>query len=85
MHVASGAENHVLAMKSRHLGQTQPCLYGEQDECVIAPAIPCLLIGRGQQGIDFGAREEWHQRSCKTLVGNGQYALDLGRMRRHLE
>jgi hypothetical protein len=36
MHVASGAENHVLAMKSRHLGQTQSGLYGEQDECVIA-------------------------------------------------
>ena len=44
---------------------------------MITPAGPCALIRRGQQGIDFGTREEWDQGSRESLAGNGQHPLDL--------
>lgn len=52
---------------------------------MVAPAVPGAPIRSGEQGIDFRAREESDQGAGKTLAGDREHALDLGRMSRELE
>jgi hypothetical protein len=52
---------------------------------VIASAKPGALIGCGEQRLDFRTREKVNQGPRETLAGDGEHALNLGRMRRSFE
>src|SRR5262249_55663854 len=38
---------------------------------------PGVLIGRGQESLDFRSSQEAHQRASLPFVGDGEHALDL--------
>jgi hypothetical protein len=84
-HVGTGSQDDVLALESGHLREAQAGLYGQQYEGVITPARPGVLIGGGQQDIDFGTSEKLDQGPGKTLAGDGQHTLDLRGVGRRLE
>jgi hypothetical protein len=52
---------------------------------VITAAGPGVLIRCGKQGINFRPGKEANLRAHESLAGNGQYPLDLRRMRRRLK
>ena len=56
----------------------RPVWTATQEKRVIAPARPGALIGRGQQRIDFRARQKLDQGARETLAGNGEHPLNLG-------
>jgi len=78
--VSTWTEYYVLACQPGHFRQTKPCLHRDQEEGVIAPTEPGLLIGRGDQCLDLRTREEMHLGPGEALVWDGQHALDLGSM-----
>lgn len=78
-------EGEIVVCQATHFRLTQPGLGRDQKKCVIAPPEPRVLIRGGQQSLNFLAGEKVHLGPCEAFGGNGQYALDLGGMIRHLE
>src|SRR5260221_95828 len=52
---------------------------------MIASPEPGVMVGGGEQSIDFQTREEADERACKALAGDGEHTLDLCRVGRQLE
>jgi hypothetical protein len=83
--MSAWSEGEIVVCQATHFRLTQPGLGRDQKKCVIAPPEPRVLIRRGQQCLDLLAGEKVHLGPCEAFCGNGQYALDLGGMIRHLE
>src|SRR5580658_4807055 len=81
----TGAERYILLTQTGHFGQTQPSLHGQQEESVVALADPGLARRGGQQRLDFRSDQEVNEWSCVAFTGNGQHALNEGRMLRSLQ
>ncbi len=75
----------ILACHPGHFRQTEPRLRRHQEEGVIAPAEPGVLIGRGEQRLDLWTGEKMHLGACEALAGDGQHTLDLEGMSRRFE
>ena len=58
--VRPSAEDDILAAKPHQLRDSQPRLHGEEKERPIATADPGPLIGRGHEGVDLGATQEFN-------------------------
>lgn len=79
------AENEVIPCQAAHFRLAEAGLCRHQKKCMIASSEPGVLIGRSEQRLDFLALEEVHLGPRGPLVGNSQYALDLGSMGRCFE
>ena len=62
----------------------RPVWHRGQHESVIASSDPGPLIGGAKESIDLRACQEADQRSSESFTGNGEDALDLGRVSRQL-
>jgi hypothetical protein len=76
--MCAGAQRKVPPTQGCHFGQPQASLESRQQEGVVAPSTPGLLIGRGQESLDFWPSQEAHQRASLSFVRDGEHALDLG-------
>jgi hypothetical protein len=56
-----------------------------QEHGVITAPRPGVLIGRGEQRLDFYSAQEADLNARESLIGDGQHALDLGCMGRCLK
>jgi integrase/recombinase XerD len=79
------SQTHGAATQARDLRQTQTRLHGHEHECVVTPPAQGAQVRRAQQGVCLLAREKADLRSSAAHAGNGQHALNLRRVLRHLE
>ena len=62
------AQRKVSPTQACHLGHPQAGLESRQQEGVVAPSTPGLLIGRGQESLDLGrVRKPTRGRACRLL------------------
>src|ERR1700751_1677901 len=59
-HMSAGAEVDGVSVEADQLGETKTRLDRDQQKDVIAAAEPRRPIGRGEDCLDFGARQEVH-------------------------
>src|SRR5947199_10224565 len=74
--MSAGSQHYVLPLEARHFRKAQSGLSGHEDKRVIPAAQPGLPIGRREQRVYFGARQETHKGAGAGFTRNGQYALD---------
>ena len=70
------AEGEVLDTKGGDLADPESGLDGEYEQGVITATELSRLVGRGEQGIDFGSRQEGDEVPIESLLGHGEDALD---------
>ena len=75
--MCTSAQRKIPPTQSCHFGQSQSRLESHQQEGVVAPSTPGMLIGRGEESLDFRSSQEAHQRASLPFVGDGEHALDL--------
>ena len=52
-HVRSDGEVDVADAQADELGHSEPGLDRDQEECVVAAAVPAVAVGRGEQRLDL--------------------------------
>ena len=67
--VSTWTEYYVLACHPGHFRQPEPRLRRDQEEGVIAPTEPGVLIGRGEQGLTSGRVRKCTWVRVKRLLG----------------
>jgi len=72
------AYDNVLAAKPHELRHAQPGLNGEEQERTIPATHPCLVIRRGDEGVDLNAGKEGDRGPVVPLARDSQNALDQG-------
>ena len=74
-----------IPVKASQLGEAQARLGRDQQQGVIAAAKPRRSIGRGENRLDLGARQEVHLSLVVALARYGEHALDQRTVCRFLE
>ena len=60
-HMRTGSELDVAAREPDEFGDSQPCLDGDDEQCVIAAADPGGAVRAGRQRVDLGRGQERDQ------------------------
>jgi len=82
--VGAGAERDVLAAERGQLGDTQPRLHGNEEECPVAPSDPGGGVWRVEEGRDLLLAEEFHDPALPALARDREDPLAeqrVGRIR----
>ena len=85
MNVSTGAETDIVGFQTGHLGQPQAGLHREQQQGMVAPPGPRLLVWRRKQSIDLRSGQVTHLGARVSLAGNRQNPLDLAGVIRQFE
>ena len=83
--MCAGTEVDGVPVEADQLGEAQARLGREQQQGVIAAAEPRRPIGRGEDRLDLGARQEVHLSLVVALARYREHALDQRAVRRLLE
>jgi beta-phosphoglucomutase-like phosphatase (HAD superfamily) len=75
--VGTGAEMDGVPVEAVQLGEAQSGLGREQEQSVVAAAKPRRAIGRGEDGLDLGTRQEVHLSLVVTLARDCEHTLDV--------
>ena len=81
----AGAEMNGIPVETDQLGEAQARLDRDQQQGVIAATEPRHPIGRGEDCLDLGARQEVHLSLVVALARYGEHALDQPAVRWLLE
>lgn len=84
-YMRAGAEVDGVPVETDQLGEAQARLDRGQQQGVIAAAEPRRPIGRGEDCLDLGARQEVHLSLVVALARYGEHALDHRAVRWLLE
>jgi hypothetical protein len=74
--MSAGAEVDGVPVEADQFGETQTRLDRDQQQDVVAAAEPRRPIGRGEDGLDLGARQEVHLSFVVALAWYREHALD---------
>jgi hypothetical protein len=74
--MCAGAEVDGVPVEADQLGEAQARLVREQQQGVIAPPEPRHPIGRSEDRLDLGARQEVHLSLVVALARYGEHTLD---------
>jgi hypothetical protein len=80
--IRAGVQNNVIAGEVGQFRDPEPGLNGQQDQGVVASACPGVLVAGVQERVDFdfGFGDEGDEVAFEALGGDGQHALDGGRV-----
>ena len=84
-HVCARPEVDGIPVEAGQLGEAQARLGRDQQQGVIAAAKPCRPIGRGENRLDLGARQEMHLPLVVALARYREHTLDQRAVCRLLE
>ena len=84
-YVCTSPEVDGIPVKASQLSEAQAGLGSDQQQGVIAAAKPRRSIGRGENRLDLGARQEVHLSLVMALARYGEHALDQRTVCRFLE
>ena len=85
VYMCASAQRDIVLPQRGHLGQAQAGLHGGEQEGMVTTSHPSRSIRRCQQRFNLWPREETHQGTWLSLVGNGQHALYDSALRRRLQ
>jgi hypothetical protein len=73
--MGTGPESHVLPPEGSQLGDAQPGLEADEEECVIAASDPSGEVWGAEEGIDLTVLKELHDPTLEALARNGKDTL----------
>jgi len=77
LEVRGPSESQVLPGQTRHFGEAQSGLNGQQHQSVVTTARPRLLVGRAEKGLDLGPSQKSDQSSRVPFARRRKHTLDL--------